>query len=119
MQTDENKWVTPTEAYYWIRFAHGLTGVGKQVPFDFMSEKSMRKDYPRRKGPNVNPMQLQVVSVHLGDYVQAAKAAKAALEALAAERANRPANALEALERRVAALEAAFDALITTTKEAA
>ena len=119
MQTDENRWVTPTEAYYWIRFMHNIVGVGKEVPFEYMSEKSLKWDLPRRGGASVNPMKHRVCSVYLADYVQAAKAAKASLEALAAERANRPANALEALERRVAALEAAFDALITTTKEAA
>ena len=55
-------------------------------------------------------MALRVDMVHLGEYV---KAARIVAETVQAERVNRSSSTLEA---RVAALEAAFDSLLATTK---
>lgn len=110
MQTNEDRFVSPTDAYSYARLVYGIERAGKDATLEIMPKEALKWAAPKRGPEKGNHMALRVDMVHLGEYV---KAARIVAETVQAERVNRSSSTLEA---RVAALEAAFDSLLATTK---
>lgn len=112
MQTNEDRFVSPTDAYSYARLVYGIERAGKDATLEIMPREALKWAAPKRGPEKGNHMALRVDMVHLGEYV---KAARIVAETVQAEKVNRS----NTLEARVAALEAAFDSLLKTTKEIA
>lgn len=109
---DENRWMSPTDAHTLARIEHNLHANRERTVLA-MPADSVQWGRPSRGEGRLNPLARRAVKVHLGEYLKAAKRLAEAAE----ERV--PHHTLATLEARVAALEAAFDSLLKTTKEIA
>jgi len=112
-------WMPPDDAYVIAKQIYGLLA-GRDRTTKYMPEGSVEWG-PRARGEGrQNPLQIRAVKVHLAAYIDTARALDEA------DRAAKEAKACavdpttrKTLEARIAALEAAFDALMKTTKEVA
>lgn len=112
-------WMPPDDAYVLAKQLYGLQA-GRDRTTKAMPPGTVEWG-PRARGEGrQNPLDIRAVKVHLATYIDTARALdeadRAAKEAKAC--AVVP-TAKKTLEARVAALEAAFDALMKTTKEVA
>ncbi len=114
MQTTEldliATWMPPDDAYTLAKRLFGIQAARDRT-CKAMPQGTVKWG-PRARGEGrANPLDIRAVEVCFGEYLKAARALDAA------DRQAQPAPAKQTLEARVAALEAAFDALLKTTKE--
>ena len=106
---DDNRWMSPTDAHTLARLEHNLHANRERTVLA-MPADAVQWGRPSRGEGRLNPLARRAVKVHFGEYL---KAARRLAETPEARTANRTISTLEA---RVAALEAAFDSLLATTK---
>ena len=116
MQTTEPDlivtWMPPDDACAIAKRLYGIKA-GRDRTCKAMPQGTVKWG-PRSRGEGrANPLDIRPVEVLFGDYLRAARALDDD------DRKAQPTPAKQTLEARVAALEAAFDALLSTTKELA
>ena len=109
---EDNRWMSPSDANTLARLEHNVHAPQRRTVLA-MPADSVQWGRPTRGEGRLNPLARRAVKVHFGEYLKAAKRLAEAAE----ERV--PHHTLATLEARVAALEAAFDSLLKTTKEIA
>lgn len=109
---DENRWMSPTDAHTLARLEHNLHANRDRTVLA-MPADAVQWGRPSRGEGRLNPLARRAVKVHFGEYLKAARRLAETTEARAAN------HTISTLEARVAALEAAFDSLLKTTKEIA
>lgn len=116
MQTTEPDlivtWMPPDDAYTIAKRLYGIKA-GRDRTCKAIPQGAVKWG-PRSRGEaRANPLNIRPVEVLFGDYLRAARALDEA------DREAQATPAKQTLEARVSALEAAFDALLRTTKEVA
>lgn len=107
--SNENRWISPTDACALARLQYNIAG-SRDRTVKAMPPEAVQWGRPTRGEGRLNPLARRAVKVHLGEYLKAARS-------LAETDQAKPAtNTRKTLEARVAALEAAFDSLLKTTK---
>ena len=107
---DDNRWMSPTDAHTLARLEHNLHANRERTVLA-MPADAVQWGRPSRGEGRLNPLARRAVKVHFGEYL---KAARRLAELHPEMRASN--HTLATLEARVAALEAAFDSLLATTK---
>jgi len=113
-------WMPPTDAYVLAKRAYDVHA-SRNETCEAMPFGTTRRG-PAARGGGKGDLDARVVEVHFGEYLKAARALEQAQRDRVNERYQRlakPTRSNQTLEARVAALEAAFDALLKTTKEVA
>lgn len=105
-------WMPPTDAYVVAKRQYNVYASRNEV-CEAMPEGTKKRG-PAARGEGKTDLLARVVEVHFGEYLKTARAIEQAERARLLA-ASTPAK--QTLEARVAALEAAFDALLKTTKE--
>ena len=106
---DDNRWMSPTDAHTLARLEHNLHSNRDRTVFAMPSD-CVQWGRPSRGKGRLNPLAHRAVKVHFGEYLKAARRLAETPEPRASN------HTLATLEARVAALEAAFDSLLATTK---
>ena len=106
---EDNRWMSPTDAHTLARLEHNLHANRDRTVLA-MPADAVQWGRPSRGEGRLNPLARRAVKVHFGEYLKAARRLAETPEARAAN------HTISTLEARVAALEAAFDSLIATTK---
>lgn len=104
---EDNRWMSPTDAHALARLEHNVHANRDRTVLA-MPADCVQWGRPSRGEGRLNPLARRAVKVHFGEYLKAARRLAETPEARASN-----------LEARVAALEAAFDSLLKTTKEIA
>jgi hypothetical protein len=106
---DENRWISPTDAHTLARLEHNLHANRDRTVLA-MPADAVQWGRPSRGEGRLNPLARRAVKVHFGEYLKAARGLAETPEARCSN------HTLATLEARIAALEAAFDSLLATTK---
>lgn len=116
----DNDWMSPNEAYIVCRTVFRVTAC-KTAVLQRMPSEALQWGQQTRGEAKGNPLAQTVRKVLFGHYLATARlvADEEAAAAQARKGAPNVNERLEALERRIEAMEAAFDSLLGSTKEVA